>query len=273
MVDTTTATPPPATTTPPPNPVEANAWMGGFNEDQKAFVLNKGYKGPADIVDSYRNAEKLMGAPADRVLKLPEKMDSPEMKAIWERLGAPKEAKEYGIKAVEGVDPKGHDALIAAFHEAGVAKGAAEKIFGKWGELQTAAKAEAIANANAKFTQSEAALKKEWGAAFEQNINIGKEAVKVMGLSKEQVNAMGAGLGFDGLAKLLVKLGAAVREDIFVGGGGAGAKLLAPVQAKAEIKRLIADTAFGAKLAAGDVEAQAKWTALHQQAAPGEHTF
>lgn len=264
---------PPAGTPPAGTPQDQNAWMAGFNDDQKAFIQTKGYKGPGDVVDSYRNAEKLLGVPADRVLKLPEKFDSPEMRAIWERLGAPKDAKDYGLAAPEGGDPKLMETFVGVFHEAGIAKSAAEKIVGKWNEFQAAKQKEINDNANAAFTQQDAALKKEWGAAYEQNMNIGKEAVRVMGLTKDQVNAVGGALGFDGLSKLLVKLGTATREDVFLGGRPPGAQILAPEQAKATIKQLMGDLDFGKRLQAGEKEAQDKWTALHQQAFSGERTF
>lgn len=274
MVDAPPPAAPPVVPPTAPNPQEQNAWMAGFNEDQKGYVQTKGYKGPADLVDAYRNAEKLLGVPADRVLKLPEKFDAPEMRAIYERLGMPKDAKEYGIIAPkEGGDPKLTEAFVTTFHEAGVSKSAAEKIVGKWNEFQVEKQKQIIADANAKYAQDDAALKKEWGAAYDQNINLGKEAVRVMGLTKEQVNAVGGALGFKGLSELLLKLGSATREDVFIGGGSIKSQILAPEAAKHQIKALINDMDFGRRLQAGEKEATDKWTALHQMASPGERTF
>ena len=72
-------------------------WTTGLSDDLKGFVQNKGFKAPTDILESYRGLEKAMGAKAEHLIKLPENMDSPEGRAIWERLGAPKDAKDYKI--------------------------------------------------------------------------------------------------------------------------------------------------------------------------------
>lgn len=265
---TATATPPPATG------AEAGAWMMGFNEEQKAFVQNKGYKGPGDVVDSYRNAEKLIGMPAERVLKLPEKMDSPEMRAIWERLGAPKEAKEYGIEVPkEGGDAKLMETFIGTFHENGVTKTAAQKIVSKWNEFQAARATEMKAQADLNFKNQDAALKKEWGAAYEQNMNLAKQAAGVVGLNAQQVDALASQIGHDGVGKLLHKISLSTRESGFVAGANPGTGLMTPEQAKTAIKGLMTDLDFQRRFAAGETEAKAKWQSLHVMAHPGEYNF
>ena len=47
--------------------------------------------------EHYREAEKLIGAPASQLLRLPAdpSKDMDGMKAVWQRLGAPSDAKEY----------------------------------------------------------------------------------------------------------------------------------------------------------------------------------
>src|ERR1700744_2257527 len=36
-------------------------WSTGLSEDLRGYAANKGWKGPADIVESYRGMEKLLG--------------------------------------------------------------------------------------------------------------------------------------------------------------------------------------------------------------------
>lgn len=265
----TTPTAPPATsaTTTPGD------WMAGFNDDTKGYVQNKGFKGSGDVVESYRQFEKLMGAPKDRILTLPENMDSPEGRAIWERLGAPASAKDYKLDVPQGGDPKVTEWAANTFHELGVPKGMAEKFVGKWNEQMAVAQAAAIENAKAVFEQAQVSLKKEWGMAFDQNVNIARQAAKVVGIGAEQIDAISAALGHASAMKLFVKLGQSVREDAFVGGHTTGSGKLAPEQARTQIKELRNDREFGSKLNKGDAEAKRQWQSLHEQAYPGEFSF
>lgn len=264
VVPTPTPTPTPAPTPPAPD------WMSGFSEDQKLFVKNKGYQGPNDLLDSYRNLEKLHGVPADRIVKLPEKMDSPEMRAVWEKLGAPKDAKGYGLPASKDeAEAKAVAAFENAFFEAGIPKTAAEKIMSKLAEFNNERTKNMTEAQKLAFTQSEQNLKKEWGQAFDQNTHMAKEAARALGMTEQQVNALGANLGHDGAMKLFHKLAGAVREADFVGGKPPGG-VRTPAEAQQEIKNLYSDQGFAEKLSKGDREAMDKWTNLHKLAYDGE---
>lgn len=261
-------TTPPAVTPPPPPPV--TNWMDGFNEDQKGFALNKGYKGPADLLDSYRNLEKLAGAPQDRILKLPEKTDGPEMRAIWERLGAPKEAKDYEIPVAPGADPKDVEAFSNACLKQGMTK---QAVKGLLADVQATEQAKATARTAAQaaaFQASEQKLKTDWGAALDQNTNLAKEAARILGFNEQQIQSISQQLGHDGAMKMFHKLSGGIREADFIGGRPVGTGILAPEQARTEIKALMSDREFSKKLSAGDREARSKWDMLHKQAYQGE---
>lgn len=254
----------------------APSWTDGFSDDQKGYVGNKGYKSAADLVDSYRGLEKLMGGPKDRLLALPERFYddtgklTPEGRAVRERLGAPKESKDYNLLSPkEGGDPKLLEHFRGLFHELGLPKSDAEKITGSWNAYAEAQSVAAKEVAAASFKDQQTQLAKEWGAATEQNTNLAKEAVRAMGIKESQINALSAALGHVEAMKFLHKLGTQVREAPFIGGGKPDA-LLEPVNAKAQIKELINDKNFGKLLSSGDRDAQAKWQRLHEMAHPGE---
>ena len=251
-------------------------WTHGFNDDQKGYIGNKGFKTPADLVESYRNLEKLRGVPQERLLTLPERFYddagklTAEGRAIREKIGAPKEAKEYNLAMPkEGGDAKLTEHFRGLFHELGLPKADAEKIQGAWNtyaeQRGNAAKEAAVALAR----DQQAALAKEWGAATEQNINIAKDAIRAMGVKPEIVTALENSIGHHETAKLFHKLGTQVREAPFIGGSKPDA-ILEPVNAQQTIKDLRSDKEFGKRLLAGDKDAQAKWQRLHEQAYPGE---
>lgn len=247
----------------------ATDWTTGLTDDMKGYVANKGFRGPSDVLDSYRNFEKLQGVPQDRLLKLPDKSDGPEMDAIWQRLGAPKEAKEYGIDVKKVGDEKTAEMLQNAFFEAKVSKSAADKILAKLAEHGTSRSESATQLAKNAIQTGEANLKIEWGSAFESNQNIAKAGAQAMGLDAKAIDALSGAIGHENTVKLLHKFGSATGEGKFIQGKAAGG-MLAPQAAKDKIKELTNDSVFRQRLVQGDVEANNEWTNLHKMIYQGE---
>lgn len=267
MADVTPPVPP---TTPPP---AASDWTTGLSDDAKAYVANKGFKDPAAVLESYRNFEKLQGVPQDRILKLPESMDTPEGRAVWERLGTPKEAKDYGFEVPKGADPKDFEQIAAEFHKAGVPKSMAQNIIKAMGGIE-AAKAKIREDAmTAASTTAEANLKTEWGAAFDKNKNIVEQAVTTLGLTKEQVQTLARALGPEGTPKLLLKLGQATSEHTFVQSQQPNNGPMTPGAADAKIQELRSNADFVSKLTTGDKAAMAEWQRVHEMAYQGLQSF
>lgn len=263
-------TPAPAAPAPTPTPSD---WTSSLSDDMKGYVQNKGFKDAGMVLESYRNFEKLQGVPQERLLKLPENLDisTPEGRAIFERLGAPKDAKGYQIEVPkEGGDEKLAEAFKEFAFKNGLTQKQAEGIVKGWNELH-ASKAQAQVEAMvAKSNDQQVALKKEWGAAHDQNINIAKAATRNLGLSQEQVDALESSIGFDGTMKLLHKFGSATGEHGYVPGSPAGGGILPPAAAQARIKDLQKDPGFAKKLMDKDSEATRQWNDLHKMAFPGE---
>lgn len=269
---TTMTTPTPIT--PAPAVSEVPSWTSTLSEDARAYVTTKGFKDPAAVLDSYRNFEKLQGVPQDRLLKLPENMDSPEGRAILEKLGLPKAANEYGLeKYAPKEDPKAMDKISAAFHEAGVTRQAADKFVAKMQAEQVAGQKAAKENHAAMIVQGDVALKKEWGQAYEQNLNIAKAGVNALGLDGKTLDILESTQGREKLFKMLHKIGAGVGEANFVAGRPAADGILAPEQARARIKDLMIDKGFTSRLAQNDKDAKSQWQKLHEMAHPGEFTI
>lgn len=248
----------------------AATWTAGLSPELQGYIQNKGFKGPQDLADSYRNLEKLHGVPAERMLKLPESMESPEARAVWERLGAPKEAKDYAIDVKKfGGDAETASMMGQTFFDAGIPKAAADKIVNKlaeYGDARTAARGKQMQDA---IQSGEANLKNEWGAAFEQNKQLAKSASVALGLDAKQIDGLASVLGHEATLKLMHKLGSSVREDVFVQGKPAGG-ILAPSAAIQQRTDLMRDQAFVQRYLSGDAEANAKMTALNQMISPGD---
>lgn len=247
-------------------------WAATFkSEEAKAYVSQKGFKTAEDLAVSYQNLEKKMGAPADRLLTIPEKMDGPEARAIWERLGAPKEAKEYELPRLENGDNSFAEFAEGAFHKLGIPKTQAVGLATAYSEYgNNLARAQSQARSLA-ISQGDESLKKEWGQAYETNVGIVKQGVKILGLDAKTLDLMEMGLGREALYKNLQKIGVSVAEAPFVAGTAApAAGGETPEVAQEKIKQLQGDRKFGKKLGRGDIEATTEWNRLHKIASPGD---
>lgn len=260
-------TPPAAGTPPNTSPQE---WTTGLSDELKGYVQTKGFKDPGAVLESYRNFEKLQGVPQDRLLKLPETVDlsTAEGRAIFERLGAPKEAKEYDVKVPAEVgDEKFVEWFKETAHKNGLTRKQAEGFINSLSETtlnQLKVQTEA---SQAKLQQEEAGLKNEWGAAFEQNTNIAKAGARALSLSKEHLDALEGVLGYSNTIKMLHKLGSATGEHEFIAGKPAGGGVLTPAQAAARLAELGRDKGFYARIKAGDADAKKQWHDLNMMAA------
>jgi hypothetical protein len=127
--DTTTTTATAATTTTATQP-----WHNGVDPDTLGWWQNKGYditdpvKFAGGITKQYRELEKNIGVPPDRIIRLPEKPDDlAGWNGVYSRLGVPADAKDYdftGIKRADNTDvpPALADSLRAAMLAARVPK-------------------------------------------------------------------------------------------------------------------------------------------------------
>lgn len=253
-----------------------STWTSALSDDLRGFVQTKGFAEPKDVVESYRNLEKLHGVPKERLLALPEKMDGPEASAVWERLGKPKEAKEYKIEIPkEYADEKFSSFIQETALKLNMPRSMAEGFAQAFNERQKAAIEESQNNIQMKVTEEKNSLQKEWGSAYEQNKGIVDQTIRKLGLSADEVKAFGGSLGIAKTMKMLHKLGEGLGEATYIdggSGGGSGMKLLSPDSARVAIKELMKDTDFTRRLSNKEVDAVKKWDNLHKQAYPGSTT-
>lgn len=245
----------------------ATDWTSGLNDEMRGYVQTKGFKDVSAVLDSYRGLEKTIGAPPEHIIKLPKDMSGPDGKAVWQRLGAPKEAKDYKIEmAKEFGDEKLGEAIRDMAFQNNMTHAQTEGLV-KWMNERQQSLVKAHQDAvQTKLTDAQAALKKEWGAAFDQNVNIADQAAIKFGLDENVVQALGRALGPDKTMQLLYSLGRGTGEAQFVTGQTAGGGALAPNEALHQIEELKNDQSFLKRFTSGEAEAVRKWNKLHEQA-------
>lgn len=250
-------------------------WLSGFkSEETRNYITNKKFQTPEALAESYKNLEAKLSTrhPEDRTIYLPEKMEGDAVKNVFQRLGMPKEMKDYDFaKDDKAADPKTVEAFQNIFYENNLTKDQAAGVAKKYTEyVQGLQVQQQEAHKNA-LLQGDAALKKEWGAQYDSNINIAKQGAKILGLDAKTLDAIEAMQGREALFKTLQRIGVSVGESNFIDGSGAGAsKDMTPEQAQAEIQRLYQDKKFQKKFNNGDRESIDYWNKVNQWAAPGE---
>ena len=199
---TTAITPvtPPASTTVTP-PVTAADWTSSLSPELKGFIQERGFKEPGEIAEQYRNLEKLRGVPADKLLRTPDSYtDAKEQEAalnsIYDRLGRPKTAKDYGLEVPkEAGDAKQTEWAADVFHKAGLTKAQAAIVAKEWNDRQVNLTKEFTDTQALTAKQSAEKLKTEWGQAYEQNIATAKAGQTALGWDDAKVDLMGKTLG------------------------------------------------------------------------------
>lgn len=256
----------PAPATPAPS------WLEGADETTIGYVQNKGWSDPKQVLDGYRNLEKLLGADkANNAVIIPKHdADPKEWNAVFDKLGRPTGPDGYKVDLPEGGDKTMHEASLAKFHELGLTKTQGENLL-NWfnGQVQESTAAMAAQRA-AEFQQQDIALKTEWGNAYTQNLAQAQAGARGLGLDSGTIDKLSDALGHQATMNLLQKVGAGMREDSLVTSdspAGFGSAMT-PGQAKAQIQSLMSDRDFTSKYLNGDAGAKAKMSQLHSYAYP-----
>ena len=259
------------------------AWYAGFQDPVlRGVAETKGWKSAEDSVKSYFHAEKLMGAPAERIIKLGEDMTlSPEDR---QRLGfpvAPEKPEDYGIQSGENGHPEFAAKMAGLLHGTGISKEQAAKLVEGWDGIQKELSDGEAARLKSEDEAGLAELRTTWGQQYDGSVALARRAAQeitsVTGMTPESLSAIEAAIGTAAFLKMFAAVGSQNhKEATFHGSEGAGSSsggMLSPDVAKARIESLKNDADFGAALmkemetASGTGPKRQLWEQLHKIAA------
>lgn len=223
----------------------------------KDWSINKGYnkfsqaEAAPIIAQQYHSLEKLFGAEkAGKTVEVPdwEKADEATLNAYFERVGRPKDMKEYDLalpKPESGIktDPEFETWARTNFHKAGLSGRQANAVGKAWNEFAAAQTAKAVAEMQNTFANEDKTLKTEWGAAYDNKLAVAGAAAKSLGIAPEVIDTLQRVAGYGATMKMFANLAEKIGEDKFVGADGAnGANgKMTPAEAQAELTKLQAD--------------------------------
>ena len=212
--DTTTAT----TTAAP-------AWHGMTTPEDVAWVGTKGWKAPADVINSYRGAEKLIGRDPSTLIPLPRADDPEGYRSVKARLGMPEAPDKYELAAGPGgakLDETYEKWARDTFHKVGLTAQEVKALTTAQTEFAASQHAKAETEYNTRLTLDKQTLLTEWGGGHERMMNAAETAAKSLGFTEEMIDAMERSTGYAATMKFFASLGQKLGEDKFVTGGTGG---------------------------------------------------
>lgn len=286
-----TDAPPPAPPAAPPAPPAAppaSAWHTGLDAELIGHAQNKGWdmsdpvKAFSAAAVAHSGAQKLIGLPPEKVLRMPEaSADAATLDAFWQRLGAPKEAKEIDFSAIKGADGKPFDEKLGeVIRSTAVAARAPKDVaLSLAAAVQKHIDSESAAAKTIRDGQVAAdreALTRSWGANKETNLFIANQALEKLATAaqvpldkaKEAWDALSkvGGIGAASAMEMLRVMGVRMGEDRFVSNGGVGGQNMPMTReaAQSEIKALKGDPVFSKRYLEGGAEERQRMAALHK---------
>jgi hypothetical protein len=222
------------------NPEDSEpSWSEGLDE-WKEVIEAKGWASNADLMKSYVNLEKAVGA--DKVVLPAADSDLADWDG-WEKLGTPKEAGDYALEAPEDFaeyDQGLSDWFRDAAHAARLPAVQAQKLHDSFVERMMGSHQEMTQNAQAQNDKWENELRKDYGTSFDERVASARAAMREYGTPELRSAIDAAGLGSNpdlvrAFAKIGMQLGTGSQ---FKDGETSGKFGTTPDQAKEEIAAL-----------------------------------
>jgi len=219
----------------------------------KEWVQTKGWQNPEAVAQSAFNLEKMVGAPAEELVRVPKDGGPEATRQVLAKLGMPESADKYEIAAPEGMptDEGFQKWAQETFHKAGLTTDQAKAVNDAWNEYAQqhyqATEEQLVADA----THGDQQLQQEWGSGYERQMNVASKAARELGFDEDMINAMQQAKGYAETMKFMSALGEKLGEDSFVSGEVSRTGFhssMTPSEAKTAYNRLIQDEGFSKAL-------------------------
>ncbi len=225
---------------------DAQTWYAGLDAEHQSMLQSRGLhtmdpaQAAVELAKAYRGSERLRGGlAAGDVVALPRGPDHPqgaatpeELKAFWQRVGAPADASGYkfdDLKFSDGTSPDQsfQDQVRAAAAASNMPAHMLNSFMKQMLPHMEAEEANSNVAAQAAATASRQALDAEWGVnAMRNKFVAGRAADMLQAASGVDVTAAmdelqkSPGVGYAGVMKMLKAIGEMAGEGRFVPSGG-----------------------------------------------------
>lgn len=196
------------------------------------------------LVKSYVHAQKMVGA---EKISVPGKhATDDDWKNVYTKLGLPKDLATYQVETPK--DSKFDTEFLNSFkeiaHKNGILPKQASGLMGFFDSSIKAMEAKQEAQTKADVDTGISSLKNEWGAAFNDNINIARLAVNKLGNAELKDYLEKSGLGNNPMMiKLFSSVGKFLKEEkqLDIGSASTFGNALTPLEAQKKIDSILSD--------------------------------
>ena len=217
----------------------------GWDKDPTVAAIEAG--------KAHRAAEKFIGIPAGELIRLPKNMaDSEAMRPIYERLGVPKDPKDYDFSAVKDADERTLSIARETAAKLLISKDQAPQLAQVLAKIQKDAADATLADRTAKLAEEKAALDKSWGPNKEANMIVARATALKLGVTPEQVSALEGVVGYKAVMDMFLSVGGKIGEDTFVRNEKGAGGVMTREMAAEKVAELKSDPAWTKRYLAGD---------------------
>jgi hypothetical protein len=246
----------------PPPPA---AWYGTPDSETMGYLQNRGWDKltPTEVAlaatKAHREAEKLIGAPQEQILRMPKDLSDVEgWNKVHARLGVPEKAADYDFTTIKFTDGRevGADevtALQTMAKELNLPKATAQLLAQKLIKISETEGLKFSTEQAAKLAQETEKLTANWGAGRATNKIVADNAMAKFGITSEQQSALEKTIGYAATMEMFRSIGTSMGEDKFVRGGGPTPGALTKDEATYKMDLLMKDRLWADKLYKGDV--------------------
>lgn len=224
--------------------------QAGIPQEQHDYIKTKGWDGPASLLESQRNLEKLVGR--ERLPMPTGKDDAESIDKITKALGRPDGADGYALPDTlkDAFKPEAVKHFNKVFHDLKLADWQAEGLLASVHKFTQDGAAEKTRQTEAQVETDKKNLEAEWGNKLADNEDLAGRAYRAVGLSEDLASKIEGAIGYKAFMLLFHNIGSKMAEDTLkqdgnVGGAGQGSSFeQTPEVAQAQIDKLLADPEF-----------------------------
>lgn len=211
-------------------------------------------------IQAHREAEKLMGVPADQLLRFPKDLsDVDGWNKIHTKMGVPVDPKDYDFSTVKTADgnPLTEDVantMRGLVAELKIPKATASVLVQKLVDLSNKSNEGDSAVNAAELALEVDKLAKNWGFNAAANQVISDNAKRALGITDEQKEALKGVIGHAAVEEMFRNIGARIGEDNFITNPTPGGQkqVMTSADAQYRLDQLQNDSVWLTKLNNGD---------------------
>ncbi len=227
---------------------QASDWRSSLPQELQENASLQKYTSVSALASAYIAAQKLIGA--DKIsLPNPKTATEDDWKAFYSKLGVPESIDKYGVSFKDKVtfDEDFGNKYKEAALKAGMLPKQAQAMADWLSDRNLEVENQIVIEKKKAFETGVADLKKEWGEAFQKNVNLANQVVAEIGGDELAKKLVSSGYGADmNFMRLMAKIGDTLYKEHKITGAdekGSGTAM-SPKELQDEIARLKVDPAY-----------------------------